>query len=62
MRHLAAPNVAAVAIPAPIGMFRVSALRRIGGYDHETFAEDCDLTLKLLAAGWQIHFEPESIA
>jgi cellulose synthase/poly-beta-1,6-N-acetylglucosamine synthase-like glycosyltransferase len=101
VRHLAAPNVAAVAgsvkvvnrtnalatlqaleyieglnmvrsaqgffrlvniIPGPIGMFRVSALRRIGGYDHDTFAEDCDLTLKLLAAGWQIHYEPESIA
>jgi len=49
-------------IPGPIGVFRVSALRAAGGYDHDTFAEDCDLTLKLLAEGWQIHYEPESIA
>jgi poly-beta-1,6 N-acetyl-D-glucosamine synthase len=49
-------------IPGPIGMFRVSALRAVGGYDHDTFAEDCDLTLKLLAEGWQIHYEPDSIA
>ena len=49
-------------IPGPIGVFRVAALKRVGGYDHDTFAEDCDLTLKLLAEGWQIHYEPESIA
>ena len=49
-------------IPGPIGVFRVAALRRVGGYDHDTFAEDCDLTLKLLADGWQVHYEPESIA
>ena len=49
-------------IPGPIGVFRKSALDEIGGYDHDTFAEDCDLTLKLLTRGWQIKFEPESIA
>jgi poly-beta-1,6 N-acetyl-D-glucosamine synthase len=49
-------------IPGPIGVFRVSALRRVGGYDSDTFAEDCDLTLKLLDDGWQIYYEPEAIA
>jgi poly-beta-1,6 N-acetyl-D-glucosamine synthase len=49
-------------IPGPIGVFRVAALKRVGGYDHDTFAEDCDLTLKLLAEGWQIFYEPEAIA
>ncbi len=49
-------------IPGPIGIFRRSALRRVGGYDHDTFAEDCDLTLKLLGEGWQIHYEPDAIA
>jgi poly-beta-1,6 N-acetyl-D-glucosamine synthase len=49
-------------IPGPIGVFRLAAVRRVGGYDHDTFAEDCDLTLKLLAAGWQIHYEPGAIA
>jgi poly-beta-1,6 N-acetyl-D-glucosamine synthase len=49
-------------IPGPIGMFRVSALKEVGGYDHDTFAEDCDLTLKLLERGWQIFYEPGSVA
>ncbi len=49
-------------VPGPIGMFRRSALLRMGGYEPDTFAEDCDLTLRLLADGWQICYEPASIA
>jgi poly-beta-1,6 N-acetyl-D-glucosamine synthase len=49
-------------IPGPIGIFRKSALLKVGGYDHDTFAEDCDLTLKLLLEGWQVNYEPGSIA
>lgn len=49
-------------IPGPIGLFRRKALASVGGYDHDTFAEDCDLTLKLLKEGWQVHYEPEAIA
>ena len=49
-------------IPGPIGIFRKSALEKVGGYDHDTFAEDCDLTLKLLMEGYQIQYEPGSIA
>jgi poly-beta-1,6 N-acetyl-D-glucosamine synthase len=49
-------------IPGPIGIFRKSALEKVGGYDHDTFAEDCDLTLKLLLEGWQIQYEPGSVA
>ncbi len=49
-------------IPGPIGLFRKSALNEVGGYDHDTFAEDCDLTLKLLLVGWKIQYEPGSIA
>lgn len=49
-------------IPGPIGIFRKSALDRVGGYDHDTFAEDCDLTLKLLLEGWQVNYEPGAIA
>ncbi|MCP4039797.1 MAG: glycosyltransferase family 2 protein [bacterium] len=49
-------------IPGPIGLFRKSAVEALGGYDHDTFAEDCDLTLKLLTVGWQIKYEPEAIA
>ena len=49
-------------IPGPIGVFRRDALLRIGGYEADTFAEDCDLTLRLLIEGWQIRYEPASIA
>ena len=49
-------------IPGPIGLFRKGALEKVGGYDHDTFAEDCDLTLKLLMEGWQVQYEPGAIA
>jgi poly-beta-1,6 N-acetyl-D-glucosamine synthase len=49
-------------IPGPIGMFRKTVLQQVGGYDHDTFAEDCDLTLKLLTRGWHVAYEPAAIA
>jgi len=49
-------------IPGPIGIFRKGALEKVGCYDHDTFAEDCDLTLKLLLEGWQVNYEPGAIA
>ncbi len=49
-------------IPGPIGVFRREALRCVGGYDTDTFAEDADLTLKLLTAGWHVAYEERAIA
>lgn len=49
-------------VPGPIGMFRKSAVMGVGGYAHDTFAEDCDLTLALLMDGWKVCFEPRAIA
>ena len=49
-------------IPGPIGIFRKSALRDAGFYSSDTFAEDADVTLKILEAGWKIAYEPNSIA
>jgi poly-beta-1,6 N-acetyl-D-glucosamine synthase len=49
-------------IPGPIGVFRCDALLRAGGYDTDTFAEDADLTLKLLTAGWHVAYEERAIA
>lgn len=49
-------------IPGPMGFFRRSVLEEIGGYDSDTFAEDCDLTLKMLARGYRINYEPEAIS
>ncbi len=49
-------------IPGPIGLFRRETLEQVGFYDTDTFAEDCDLTLKILVTGWQIRYEPGAIA
>ena len=49
-------------IPGPVGAFRRSALEQIGGYDPDTFAEDCDLTVKLLTRGWKIRYEPRAVS
>lgn len=55
--------VAAVNIvPGPVGLFRREALEDVGFYDTDTFAEDADLTLKLISAGWKIAYEDQSIA
>lgn len=49
-------------IPGPIGMFRKDALYEVGLYDSDTFAEDCDVTLKLIAKGYKIDFESDAVA
>jgi cellulose synthase/poly-beta-1,6-N-acetylglucosamine synthase-like glycosyltransferase len=49
-------------VPGPIGVFRRDALSRVGGYDSDTYAEDADLTLKLLTDGWHIVYEHRAIA
>lgn len=55
--------VAAVNIvPGPVGFFRRSALEEVGYYDTDTYAEDADLTLKLITAGWKIVYEERAVA
>jgi len=49
-------------VPGPVGLFRRDVLIALGGYDLDTFAEDTDLTLKLLTAGWKIRYEPRAVA
>lgn len=49
-------------IPGPVGLFRKSALEQAGFYSSDTFAEDADLTLKILAKGWKIYYEPRAIS
>lgn len=49
-------------IPGPIGIFRRRTLLDVGGYDTDTYAEDADLTLKVLTAGWQVVYEDGAIA
>lgn len=49
-------------IPGPIGLFRKKAIEEAGFYSSDTFAEDADLTVKIIASGWKIYYEPNSVS
>lgn len=49
-------------IPGPVGMFRRRVLEQLGGYRDNTFAEDCEITLRVMLAGWQITYEDRAVA
>ncbi|UCD96887.1 MAG: glycosyltransferase [Candidatus Bathyarchaeota archaeon] len=49
-------------VPGPIGAFRVSVLKEIGLFEGDTFAEDADLTLKILKAGHKTVFDATACA
>lgn len=41
-------------VPGAIGGFRKSAVIKAGGFTRDTLAEDCDLTMRLLRAGYEV--------
>ncbi len=49
-------------IPGPIGIFRKQVLEEIGGYYQDTYAEDCEITLRILLAGWKVKHESRAVA
>lgn len=49
-------------IPGPIGVFRRTAIQSVDYYSGDTFAEDADMTLRLISHGWKIYYEPNSIS
>ncbi len=49
-------------IPGAIGAFRVASIKAVGGYDTDTLAEDCDLTIRLLRTGGKIGTANDAIA
>ncbi len=49
-------------VPGAIGVFRKKAIEEAGGFTSDTFAEDCDLTIRMLRAGYIIKNENEAIA
>jgi cellulose synthase/poly-beta-1,6-N-acetylglucosamine synthase-like glycosyltransferase len=49
-------------VPGAIGAFRASALHDVGGFTHDTLAEDTEITMALHRAGWRVAFEPRAIA
>lgn len=49
-------------VPGAIGAFRKEAVQVSGGFTSDTLAEDCDLTIRILRAGYIIENEPAAIA
>jgi cellulose synthase/poly-beta-1,6-N-acetylglucosamine synthase-like glycosyltransferase/peptidoglycan/xylan/chitin deacetylase (PgdA/CDA1 family) len=49
-------------VPGAIGAFRRSALSDIGGVPARTLAEDTDLTMAVIRAGWRVVYEPTAVA
>ncbi len=49
-------------VPGAIGLFRKKAIEEAGGFTSDTFAEDCDLTMRMLRAGYKIKNENQAIA
>ncbi len=49
-------------VPGAIGAFKKTALAEAGGFTSDTLAEDCDITIRMLRAGYTIANEPNAIA
>jgi cellulose synthase/poly-beta-1,6-N-acetylglucosamine synthase-like glycosyltransferase len=49
-------------VPGAIGAFRRAALRDVGGVSAQTLAEDTDLTMAVVRAGWRVVYEPGAVA
>ncbi|MFG2039042.1 bifunctional polysaccharide deacetylase/glycosyltransferase family 2 protein [Dactylosporangium sp. NPDC048998] len=49
-------------IPGAIGAFRREALRDVGGVPGDTLAEDTDLTMSVLRAGWRAVYAERAVA
>ena len=60
-RALAALGAVTV-VPGAVGAWRRAALEALGGYPHDTLAEDQDLTIACQRAGWRVEFDSEARA
>ena len=49
-------------VPGAVGAFRKTAIREAGGVPQDTLAEDTDLTIAVLRAGWRIVYAEDAIA
>ncbi len=49
-------------VPGAIGAWRKSAIAEVGYYQHDTLAEDTDVTLSLLRYNYKIHYEEKAHA
>lgn len=61
--RMAYANINAITVvPGAIGTFRRSALEQAGGLTTDTLAEDCDLTIRILRAGYTVVNENKAVA
>ena len=60
-RALAALGAVTV-VPGAVGAWRRAALDEVGGYPHDTLAEDQDLTIAIRRAGWSVACDAYAIA
>jgi peptidoglycan-N-acetylglucosamine deacetylase len=49
-------------VPGAIGAWRTADVRAAGGFHHDTVAEDADLTMALLQAGYRVNYEDRALA
>ena len=49
-------------VPGAIGAWRVSAVQEVGAFQTDTVAEDADLTMALLRAGYRVEYEDMALA
>ncbi|MGH9642616.1 MAG: glycosyltransferase, partial [Terriglobales bacterium] len=49
-------------VPGAIGAWRTAAVRDAGGFQHDTVAEDADLTMALLQNGYRVEYEDRALA
>ncbi len=60
-RALASLNAMTV-VPGAVGAWRLEAIRSVGGYPHDTLAEDQDLTIAIQRAGWKVTYDQYAVA
>ncbi len=49
-------------VPGPIAALKRAAVERAGFFSDETFAEDFDITMKILKTGYKVEYEDKAIA
>ncbi|PYF77260.1 glycosyltransferase [Pedobacter nutrimenti] len=49
-------------VPGAIGAFRKGVIKEVGGFTTDTLAEDCDLTMRILRAGYVVKNCSEAVA
>lgn len=49
-------------VPGPVAALKKNAIQEVGLFSDDTFAEDFDITVKILKQGYEIEYEEDSLA